>query len=268
MNNRETVYRYETHIHTFPESACAMSEGREYIRAYLEAGYTGLIITNHFYRGNSGINRHLNWKEWVKQFCRGYEKTYEEGLKQGLDIFFGWEETLDDGDDYLIYGLDKEWLLNHPECRYWSRFDQYHETHAAGGCVVQAHPFREAYYLDQITLSPFLVDAVEVLNGGNLPSANAYAYRYAQKIAKPMTAGTDMHNARGFHAQNSCGIYMKQKMKTISDYVHALRAGTVQIIPPPSQQIMSDSAALSTPVFVITEEGNVVPEYQSPIAVD
>ena len=36
------------------------------------------------------------------------------GDEIGLQVFFGWEETFD-GQDFLIYGLDKEWMLKHPE---------------------------------------------------------------------------------------------------------------------------------------------------------
>lgn len=42
-------YLYETHMHTSEASACAGSTGAQMARAYKEAGYTGIIVTDHFF---------------------------------------------------------------------------------------------------------------------------------------------------------------------------------------------------------------------------
>ena len=46
-------YLYETHMHTSEASACAGSTGAQMARAYKEAGYTGIIVTDHFFYGNT-----------------------------------------------------------------------------------------------------------------------------------------------------------------------------------------------------------------------
>ena len=107
-------YIYETHMHTSQASACGRSLGREYIPKYMDAGYAGIIITDHFFRGNCGIDRSLPWAERIHLFCQGYEDAREEGAKRNFPVFFGWEEN-QDGDEYLIYGLDEAWLIAHPE---------------------------------------------------------------------------------------------------------------------------------------------------------
>jgi hypothetical protein len=186
-------------------------------------GYSGIIVTDHFYNGNTAIPRHLPWKEWVKQFCRGYEEAKNEGERQGFDVFFGWEETFDECDDYLIYGLDREWLLEHPEARTWTRGEQYHTVKKAGGCVVQAHPFRQHNYIKRLVLSTGCVDAVEVANTGNADQAyDALAMRYAKKLNFPATAGTDMHDVRQICRGWVFGVFVEEKLKTIGDYVNAV----------------------------------------------
>ena len=40
-------YLYETHLHTSEASACACSTGKEMAQACKDAGYTGIIVTNH-----------------------------------------------------------------------------------------------------------------------------------------------------------------------------------------------------------------------------
>jgi len=216
------AYLYETHLHTAGVSKCSVSKGADYIAPYKDLGYTGIIVTDHFYHGNSGLSKKLPWNEWVNEFCRGYEEAKEEGDKRGLDVFFGWEEAFDGGDEYLIYGLDKAWLLEHPEMLHWSRGEQYAAVKKAGGCVVQAHPFRERDYIPRVVLSTGCADAVEVANNGNEESADALAFRYAKKLNKPMTAGTDIHDAKLINNEYVFGVYLEKKLSSIADYVKAV----------------------------------------------
>ena len=85
-------------------------------RAYQKAGYAGIVVTDHFFYGNTAADRSLPWKDWVEQFCKGYEHAKEEGDKIGLQVFFGWESGYH-GTEFLIYGLNKEWLFEHPEIK-------------------------------------------------------------------------------------------------------------------------------------------------------
>ena len=218
--NKITVtYLYETHLHTAGVSKCAVSRGADYIAGYKDLGYSGIIVTDHFFNANCALPRNLPWKEWVNRFYRGYEDTREEGERLGLDVFFGWEETFDGCDDYLVYGLGKEWLLEHPEVRSWTRGEQYRAVKEAGGCVVQAHPFRQRYYIKRVILSTGCVDAVEVANGGNDDISDIMALRYAKKLGKPMTSGTDIHDASMIYNGELFGVYLNTKLKTIADYV-------------------------------------------------
>jgi len=214
---------YETHLHTKESSACGVSRGREYIAKYLDLGYTGIIITDHFFRGNCAVERYHSWEKWVHKFCRGYEEAREEGARRGLDVFFGWEETFS-GDDYLIYGLGKEWLLEHPEVVRWTRKEQFDEVRRYGGCVVQAHPFRQHSHIHCVRLSTGCVDAVEAANAGNDdPSYDALAWEYAKKLNLPVTAGSDIHYVNDVRPSVVFGVYMEKRMETIGDYVAAIR---------------------------------------------
>jgi hypothetical protein len=222
------AYLYETHLHTVQSSACGVSRGRDYIRRYIDAGFSGIIVTDHFFRGNTAINRHLPWRDWVNEFCRAYEETREAGEKLGLDVFFGWEETCDGCDDDLVYGLDKAWLLEHPESRRWTRGEQYRTVKQYGGCVVQAHPFRQHYYISRINLSAGCVDAVEAANAGNQEqSYDALAARYATRLGLPMTAGSDIHEAGQFDWGEIFGVYLDEKLDSITGYTAAITGKSI-----------------------------------------
>ena len=191
------AYLYETHLHSMEGSACGRVSGRDYVKFYQDEGYDGIFITDHFYNGNCRPDRELPWEEWVHQYCRGYEVAKEEGDRLGMKVFFGLEERFDNhgqgyDDEWLIYGLDKAYLLAHPDMRTWSRADYLKNVHEAGGCCVQAHPFRNRDYIGAFRLT-LGVDAVEGYNANNKPEADVTAQLYAKKNHLVMVAGGDVH---------------------------------------------------------------------------
>ena len=220
--NNMSGYLYETHMHTSPASGCSDTKGREYIPRYIDAGYSGMIITDHFFHGNTGIDRSLPWREFVNGFCAGYEDALNEGIKRNFPVFFGWEETFQ-GDDYLVYGLDKQWLLDHPEVIRYSRKEQYEQVKAAGGCVVQAHPFREAHYIPAINLCPELADGIEIFNAGNEMKWNSLAFWWAGLLDLPVTAGSDNHHANRMCPENLAGVILDHPLECIQDYVKVIK---------------------------------------------
>lgn len=212
------MYKYDTHLHTNQASACATVSGKYQAIAYKNAGYTGIIITDHFFRGNSCVNHSLPWEEKINLFCSGYEDAKKTGDEIGLQVFFGWEETFD-GQDFLIYGLDKEWLLNHPEIEHWTIEQQFKEVNKYGGMVIHAHPFRDRPYISKIRLFPKLVNGVEVFNASNQDSENKQAFIYAKEYDLPITGGSDSH-----HRNIICsGIDVPDKFETIYDYIDLIK---------------------------------------------
>ena len=215
------AYIYETHMHTSQASACGKSFGRDYIQRYIDVGYSGIMITDHFYGGNCGVDRSLPWPEFVDRFCSGYEDARNEGEKRGFPVFFGWEENFD-GDEYLIYGLDGDFMKAHPEMISWTRRQQYETVRAAGGCVIQAHPFRARSYNHTIYLSHALCDGVEGFNAKNEPEWNSLAVRYADIMGLPVTAGSDNHCAETMEPEQLAGVVFDRPLENVGDYVRAI----------------------------------------------
>ena len=65
----------------------------------------------------------------------------------------------------------------------------------AGALVIQAHPFREAAYIDHIRLFPRQVYGVETYNACRTPFENDMAALYAKHYGLPAFSGTDNHVA-------------------------------------------------------------------------
>lgn len=224
------AYKYETHMHTKEGSACASSTGAEMARAHKQAGYTGIFVTDHFFNGNSAVPREFPWKERVERFCLGYEHAREEGEKIGLQVFFGFEYAYH-GAEFLVYNLDKAWLLAHEDIDLGSPRRNLAQMHADGAIIIQAHPFRERDYIDHIQLFPRDIDGVEAINAAHLGEEgkrmNARAFAYAEMFDLPVTAGSDSHSADRLFGG---GVELPEKLSCPADYLRALRAGAVKLM--------------------------------------
>ena len=229
MLRDEYPYLYETHMHTSESSACAHNTGKEMAQAAKDAGYTGIIITNHNWYGNHCIDPGLCWGEWVGPFARGYESAREWGGRIGLDVFFGYESCYN-GTEFLVYGVDKHWLIAHPQIKDASIKEQRRMVREAGGMVIHAHPYREAGYIPKVRLFPEDVDGVEGINathssskstGHHNPEFDRMAVGYARENRLPITAGSDVHSVRLFGG----GMAFKRKLCSVEDYCQAVLGG-------------------------------------------
>lgn len=229
MIKSELPYCYETHFHTKESSACSQNTAEELVYAYKEAGYTGIIVTDHFYRGNCAVDRNMPWEDWAEAFFRGYENAKTAGEKIGLQVFSGWEESYQ-GNDFLVYGLDKEWVKKHPELKEVTVEEQYELIHRAGGMVIHAHPFREAWYVPEIRLFPSCVDGVEIFNASHYEKDpgedgrslfDVRALDYALKHNLAQTGGSDIHSVNLLYG----GMAFARKLDSIQDYIKAVLAG-------------------------------------------
>ncbi|WFR56814.1 PHP-associated domain-containing protein [Anaerocolumna sp. AGMB13025] len=213
------MYKYDTHVHTSETSACASISGAGQVKLYKKLGYDGIIITDHFFNGNTTVPRSLPWKERVERFCLGFEHAYAEGKKCNLSVFFGWEESFQ-GMDFLVYGLDKDWLLNHPEILKWDIGEHYDRIHGDGGFLVHAHPFRQADYISKIRLYPEYEDGIETINASHTnPLYNQKAIEYAKQQDKPVTGGSDAHHADSVHG----GMLFNHELTNIQDFITSVK---------------------------------------------
>lgn len=61
--------------------------------------------------------------------------------------------------------------------------------------MVQAHPFRERFYLEAIKLHPTTVHGIEVVNGENDGEFDREVRAYALTYNLSRTSGIDIHTA-------------------------------------------------------------------------
>jgi hypothetical protein len=223
MTLKKKTYKYETHLHTSETSKCGITPGAEFARHFKSLGYTGIFVTDHFLNGYTTVPQDLPWSERVELFCRGYNQTAQAGAKLGLDVFFGWEYSYGWA-HFLTYGLDKAWLLAHPDVLAWDLLHYFDRVHADGGAIVHAHPFREG--IDLVPLVPAKTDAIEVINAARPNENNRHALDFAASFGLPRTAGSDIHSAQ---QKRLCGVTCPRRLTAARDYVAVLKAGETVI---------------------------------------
>lgn len=220
-------YLYETHLHTNNSSACARSTPEEMVLACKEYGYTGIIVTEHNWGGNTSIDRSLPWPEFMHEWCGGYRRAKAKGDEIGFDVFLGMETGFN-GTEFLVYGPDEEWYINHPEFKTEDVALQYKLIHEMNGMVIHAHPYREEWYIDEIkTFDSSVIDGVEIVNACHSntnchshhnPEFDVKAKAYARKIGVATTAGSDIHSTSLFGG----GVAFSHKLKDINDYIESI----------------------------------------------
>ena len=253
-------YLYETHLHTCEASACGRVHGEDYIRYMMDKGFSGIVVTDHFFNGNTCIPADLPWKERVDMYASGYERALKAA--EGLDflVMFGVEVNFQK-DEYLLYGIDKEWIKNHEDMMDMTRHELHDAIRAAGGVMIQAHPYRERDYLSDIKLVPAsAIDGIEVYNAANKSNMNALGYELAVRLGVPMTAGSDIH----FYNDNDMGgMLFEHKLESVADYVEAIKNNTgtpVRLSPDgtitPVSEIKEQTVSVSLPTLpVLYPEG-------------
>lgn len=221
-------FKYDIHVHCSENSKCAPCPGKLIARGYAKAGYTGIVMTNHFLGGFGTVYSPEDWKREATGFLSGYQNAKEEGERLGLDVFFGWEYN-HRGADLLTYGLDLDWLLAHPDMTTWEANRYFDEVHKGGGFIIHAHPFRQAGHIAAIQLFPDKTDAVEVYNGSHYascysPAFNDRALWYAQTYHKVQTAGSDTHglNASGYPLRGGSMIF-DRRIGSIHEMIDLIR---------------------------------------------
>ncbi|MBO4863343.1 MAG: PHP domain-containing protein [Eubacterium sp.] len=239
-------FLYETHLHTSQASACGKVKGADYIDYMKSKGYQGIIVTDHFFNGNSCVPYNLFWKDRVEWYCSGYEDALEASKGKDFDVLFGIEFNFR-GDEYLIYGVDKKWLLDNDDILRLSREEVYKRVHQGGGVMIQAHPYRDRYYISEIILTPGICDAIEIYNAANPDNENALGYHYALELNVPMTSGSDIHF---FYEGAMGGMLLPTRISSPSEYAElVMKNDTVPVrVLDGKNEAVTDITELTVPV--------------------
>lgn len=221
------LYRYETHCHSSQCSRCAHSSAQELVSAFHQAGYAGLVLTDHFIHGNTAVDTALPWEAQMRRYYGAYldAKAAAQGLD--FDVIFGIEHAYGGGQEVLCYGIDLDFLLSNPDIPQLSLAEFAERVHGYGGILIQAHPYRYGGWEVPVRLD--LVDGIEVYNAGNPPQKNAMALEKASERPCIQTSGGDIHY---IHSDNvgMAGIALPYRVHDEKELAAALKQRSHKLI--------------------------------------
>lgn len=185
------MYRYELHLHTDESSKCGHVPAADQVRTYHELGYQGICVTDHLHNTQiAHYNVPDDWNAIVDRYLWGYRAAKAAGDAVGLDVIFGVELRFPENDsDYLIYGIDEQWLYDHPwitKMNHKTFFDRYRDE----VLIIHAHPYRNC---DEVFYD--CVHGLEIVNcNPRHDSRNALALKLAEEHPHLYrTVGSDAH---------------------------------------------------------------------------
>ena len=223
------MFLYEMHCHSAVMSMCSQLSPEAMVDLYVKNGYTGIVVTDHF-MNNPGSCRvmvetpNLSYPEKVHAFFEGYRQV-KAAAGDRLQVFPGLEYSYK-GTDILIYGLDEDVLMRMPESLSMKTSDFVRYLKNTKVLTVQAHPFREADYIDHIRLFTE-TDGVEVFNAGRTALANHMAELYATAYEKIKIGGSDLHRTQ---QPVLSGMAFTHRKESVDDIIAALRRGEGEIV--------------------------------------
>ena len=224
------LYRYETHLHCFQCSNCARTSSTEYVKAYHDAGYAGMVLTDHFVLGCTCVREDegITWEARMHCYYGAYLAAKAVGDTMDFDVLFGIEHECGKK-EALCYGIDLDFLLANPDIPEldWAEFSR--RVHDYGGILIQAHPFRKYPDDPSMLLTESIVDGWEVYNAGNKPVENLRAVETVQGRSGILTAGGDVHR-KVAPSLGQAGIALPYRIRDSRELVSALKKGDHQFI--------------------------------------
>ncbi len=192
MNISDYKYKIELHAHTKPCSSCSSTSPENMVKYCKEAGCDAVAITNHL-QPHWHISNFNSKKELMDKFLWDYRETKRIGDMEGLTVILGVEVHLaENNNDYLIYGIDEDFIGTAAEYLHADLKTLYTELKDDKNVFIHAHPFRN----NMTRMPDEYLDGIETFNMhpghfGNVSRVCQYAKEHDFKIT---TCGSDFHD--------------------------------------------------------------------------
>lgn len=218
-------YKTELHAHTAEASRCGDFLATEVADKYIAAGFTTLVLTNHYFKGQMMDHIEGLGKNWVEHYIGVYHKM-RDYAKGRLNILLGCELRFPQNrNDYLVFGLTEDFLRAHADMHLMDYKSFSALARESGLLFVQAHPLRNGITL----VDPKYLDGMEVFNAhAGHDSRNDLANELALRYGLIRTSGGDFHHP--YHVPGDGGIITDSPIETMEQLVETLRSGNYTLI--------------------------------------
>lgn len=158
LNKKGSVFmKIDLHAHSSGISQCCRIPAETVLSFAQNIDLDGIVLTNHYtkyYVKNGDV------MAFVHDYIAEYEYAKRLGDEMGIKVFFGVEVTWEKNPSVhiLLYGVSPDFLLQHPTLYDYSQKALYEAVKAAGGAMIQAHPYRNG----TTVLDTNLLDGLEI----------------------------------------------------------------------------------------------------------
>lgn len=233
------MFKYELHMHTMETSRCGHVRAADQVKAYHRLGYQGICVTDHLHNTYLELmDCHDDWHECVRRYLYGYQLAREEGENLGMDVIFGVELRFPENDsDYLIYGIDEDWLYDNP---FVCRMDHksFYERYKNEVLIIHAHPYR---YCDEV-----FYDCVHGLEVANCNPRHDSRNELALALAKAnphlyRTVGSDAHRTGD---EGRAAILTERRIRDSYEMKNIITSGAFSLWCPEYEHILKECEAI------------------------
>ena len=219
-------FKYDLHVHTKEISPCGRLSVEEIIDKYIEKGYSGLVLTDHFRKGYFRKCEREEWKEKTKEYFYSYDRGIEYCKDKDFYIGLGMEISFNnDTNDFLVFGfgkgdfLENQWMIEMGLKNFYNKFKN-------KAIIIQAHPHRQkGSTLENIKY----LHGLEINNQNPRHNNNNDLTKsvYEENPWLIATGGSDVHQEEDLC---TTGIYTNEKITSDKDLVKILRNKEFKII--------------------------------------
>ncbi len=220
------LYRTELHCHSAECSECGFLTADEVARKFIRLKIDTIVMTNHL--KTYEIERLGGYERCVDLIFEAYERA-KEAAGDKLNVLLGVEVGLDKPrNDYLIYGINREFLMEDMKICTRTPEEVYRRTKEAGMLFIQAHPRRGSC----VVVESKYLDGYEIFNcqSDKIPDYDFFAAEWDKHRlgdAPIFTAGSDFH---GEHTYVDAGIVTDHPIVTNEDLMNTLRNRSFSIV--------------------------------------
>jgi predicted metal-dependent phosphoesterase TrpH len=217
-------YLIEVHCHTSETSPCSAVRGAVLADIYKAKNYHAITVTDHYTKDLLNRYGEISWKEKIDNYLSGYRNAKKRGDEIGVNVLLGIELRFTDNyNDYLVFGLDEQFLYDNPEM-YNLGIDKFSGFARANNLLfIQAHPFRNG----MVVINHDLLDGIEVHNAHQWHNSRNHLAQCAyeeqsQKRPFVAVAGSDCHE---LGHEGRVGIFSDMLPKDGVELAALLRSG-------------------------------------------
>ena len=219
------MYKTEPHLHTSEVSLCGKISAEEMIKLYSKAGFSTVFVTDHFTEKTLNSFGEISWNDCIDRFMLGYKTAKKSGESLGVNVLFAAEFSFKGApNDYLVYGIDEEFLKKHEGIHKIGIENLYKLARENHFLIIQAHPYRNNTCYPTVEY----IDGIEIINTNPrhenhddkvMECSEKYNHLYR-------TAGSDAHQYTDIA---KCGIITQNEIKTTEDYISAIKSGNYEL---------------------------------------